>query len=81
MTQLPPSDATEKEVAAWVRAAVANLDDEQRKRNWRYYALGMTMGQAIAMAPEVSRLGFRVPTPEFRIVRQVARDRGLLVRT
>lgn len=76
---LPPRNATDEEVAAWVKAAVQALDDTERKPNWRYRALEMSMGEALAEAPRFTRLTVKVPVGEMRIVRDVAKRREMPV--
>lgn len=78
MSDLPPSGATEDEVAAWVRAAILAIDDTPNRRNWRYRAIGQPMGQAIAEgAPRNARVGMRIPIGEWRIIRDIATRRDL----
>lgn len=75
---LPSSEATEAEVAAWVRVQVNALDDGAlRRKNWRYRALGMSVGEALAQAPTVTRVAIPVPAGEYRILKDVAAERGL----
>lgn len=75
---LPSPEATEAEVAAWVRVQVRALDeDTMRRRNWRYRALGMSVGEALAQAPTVTRVAVPIPAGEYRIVKDVAAERGV----
>jgi len=75
---------TEAELAAWVARELEALDDRPTvpKGTWKYNARGhSTLGAALATAPPHTRLDFRVPVPEFRIMRRCAEARGLPART
>lgn len=74
---LPPAGATDDEVAAWVRMAILALDDTPTRTNWRYRAIGSSVGEALAQAPDTARLGMRIPVGEWRIVREIAARRAL----
>ena len=75
--RLPPREASDDEVRAWVRATVHAMDDTPRVSTWRYRALGMTMGDAMLGAPSHSRLSIKLPVGEARMVADAAKDRGL----
>jgi len=78
---LPPREATDDEVKAWVRTAIRALDSTERQRNWRFRALGCSVGEAMADAPRDGRVGLKIPVGEMRILREVAKERGFRVET
>lgn len=77
MIPLPPTEATDDEVRAWVRMACIALEQTPRVRNWKFKALGMSTGEALADAPRDGRIGFAVPVGEMRILRVLAKERGI----
>jgi hypothetical protein len=74
---LPAREATDDEVKAWVKVAVQALDATDRQRNWRFRALGSSYAEALADSPREARLGLKIPVGEMRIVREVAKERGI----
>lgn len=80
MIALPSAQATDEEVAEWVRRTVAALDVTPRDPRWRHKALGMTRAEAVSAAPLRYRLDLQVPVGEMRVLRRLAERRGLGVR-
>jgi len=74
---LPSTEATDDEVRAWVRSAMLALDSTEPRRNWRFRAIGSSYAEAMADAPRDARLGLKVPVGEMRILRVVAKERGI----
>ena len=75
--ELPPREATDEEVRAWVRMTVGAMDTTERVSTWRYRALGMTRGEAMLGAPTHSRVSLKIPVGEARLVADCAKDHGL----
>jgi hypothetical protein len=78
---LPPREASEEEVRAWVKVAIQALDETPRERNWRFRAIGSSYAEAMVDAPRTARVGLKLPVGEWRIVREVAKERGIGVET
>ena len=74
---LPRPEATEAEVAAWVRVRLELLDRAPAAKGWRHRALGMTRAEAIAQAGRDVRVDLRIPLGEVRIVHEVCRRREI----
>lgn len=81
LPSLPPVEATDDEVRAWVRAAMQAVDAVPRRKNWRFRALGCSYGEAMADAPRTGRVGLEIPVGEMRILRELAAERGIGVET
>lgn len=62
---------------AYVRTALAALDASPRVARWRARAMGGNRTDILAEASPDVRLGLKVPVGEMRIVRDVARERGI----
>jgi len=75
--QLPPREASDDEVRAWVRTTMIALDDTERKSNWRFRAVGMSLGEALAEAPRDVRVTISLPVGEARLVSDAAKARGI----
>jgi len=75
--QLPPVEASDDEVRAWVRTSMIALDDTKRKSTWRFNALGMSLGEALADAPRDVRVTIVVPVGEARLISDAAKARGI----
>lgn len=81
MIPLPPVEATDDQVKAWVRTAINALETTPRARNWRWRALGMSVGEAMVDAPRTGRIKVEIPVGEMRILREMAAERSIGVET
>jgi len=75
--QLPPVEASDEEVRAWVRTTMIAMDDTPRRSTWRFNALGMSLGEALAEAPRDVRITLTVPVGEARLISDAAKARSI----
>ena len=79
--ELPPSDADDVQIAAWVRAAMSAMDNSPHQRFWRRRVLGTARHEVIANGGAYYRLDLKVPIDDMRQILAAARERELPVRT
>jgi len=53
------------------------LDDSPRLANWKFRAMGCSLGEALAEAPRDARITLRLPVGEVRYFTDAARRHGL----